>query len=161
MVKQKRFSLPLTRLVHESLSIIMCFAYSRQPLAKMVERKFRGGWEYLHKALFEISEERVEKACLELALFLRIVDDEEEISAYHSQLKTVPNCGELVMKDGSGRPLTFRDVANKVIHSSRLEWKFVTDGDAILICHASAEKKWVRAEVDVVALAAVCGTLMS
>jgi len=49
-------------------------------LKDMVERKFRGQWKYLDKALFEISVERAEKACMELALFLRIVDDEHEIS---------------------------------------------------------------------------------
>jgi len=42
----------------------------------MVERVFMGEWEYLRKALFEISAQRAEKACLELALVLRILDDE-------------------------------------------------------------------------------------
>jgi len=47
------FSLPLTRLVHENLSIVMCFAYSRKSLSKMVEgNKFMGEWKYLNKALF-------------------------------------------------------------------------------------------------------------
>jgi hypothetical protein len=71
-----RFSVPLTRLVHENLSIVMCYAYSQKPLAEMIESKFKGEWKYLNKALFEISAERAEKACLELALFLRMVDDE-------------------------------------------------------------------------------------
>ena len=66
-----RFSLPLTRLVHENLSIVMCFAYSRKPLEKMIQAKFKGEWKYLNKALFEISAEQAEKACVELALFLR------------------------------------------------------------------------------------------
>jgi len=78
-----RFSLPLTSLVHENLSIIMSFAYSRKPLKNMVEAKFKGEWKYLNKALFEISAQHAEKACVELALFLRTLDDEEEISAYH------------------------------------------------------------------------------
>ncbi len=38
LADMNRFSLPLTRLVHENLSIVMCFAYSRTPLAEMVER---------------------------------------------------------------------------------------------------------------------------
>ncbi len=65
-----RFSLPLTRLVHENLSIVMCFAYSRKPLKKMIQAKFKGEWKYLNKALFEISAQQAEKACVELALFL-------------------------------------------------------------------------------------------
>jgi len=161
MGNTKRFSLPLTRMVHENLSIIMSFAYSRQPLADMVERKFRGSWQYLHKAIFEISEEHANRSCLELALFLRMVDDEEGLSTYFTKVKSVPNCGKLIMKNGSEKPLPFREVANKVIHSSRLEWEFSKSADPVLVCHTRDKEKWLRAEVDVVALAAVCGTLMS
>lgn len=65
----------------------------------MIESKFLGEWKYLNKALFDVSAERAEKACLELALFLRMLDDEEKISAYHDATKNVPNCGRLIMKD--------------------------------------------------------------
>jgi hypothetical protein len=98
---------------------------------------------------------------LELALFLRIVDDEEAISDYHKATKNVPNCGKLVMKDGSEKVLTFREVANKLIHSSQLEWEFFKSPEPLLICHTRDKEKWLRAEVDLVALAAVCGQLMS
>jgi len=50
-----RFSLPITRLIHENLSIIMCFAYSQRPLENMVNVDFRGEWKYLNKTLFDIS----------------------------------------------------------------------------------------------------------
>ena len=156
-----RFSIPLTRLVHENLSVVMCFAYSRKPLSEMMDDKFRGEWKYLNKALFEVSSERAEKACLELALFLRMLDDESKISDYHVATKNVPDCGRLIMKDGSEKMLTFREVANKVIHSSRLEWELVKHPEPRLICHTSDQEKWVRAEVDIVAVAAVCGQFMS
>ena len=157
------YSLPLTRLIHENLSVVMCFAYSRKPLVELMDH-FKGEWKYLNKALFEISEQRAEKACLELALFLRILDDEEKISEYFASTASPPNCGKLVMKGGSDEVLPLREVANKVIHSSRLEWDF-SDQQPVLVCHARPEQiekcKWVRAEVNVVALAAVCGGLMS
>jgi hypothetical protein len=156
-----RFSLPITRLVHENLSIVMCFAYSQKPLGDMVEGKFAGEWKYLNKALFDISAERAEKACLELALFLRMLDDEEKISAYHDATKNVPSCGRVVMKDGSEKLLTLREVANKLIHSSRLEWDFLKNHDPSLICHTRDREHWLRAEIDLVAVAAVCGQLMS
>jgi hypothetical protein len=154
------FSLPLTSLVHENLSIVMCFAYSRKSLHKLVKTKFVGQWRYLRKALLEISEERANKACMELALFLRMVDDQDEISAYHAAIKSVPNCGKLIMKDGSKKLLPFREVANKILHSSRLEWDF-SKRKSLLICHTRDKEKWLRAEVDLVAVAAVCGTLAS
>ena len=156
-----RDSLPLARLVHENLSIVMCFAYSQKPLVEMIDSKFKGEWKYLNKALFEYSSERAEKACLELALFLRMVDDEWEISAYHAATKNVPNCGRLVMKDGSEKPLTFREVSNKVIHSSRLEWHLLKPPNPFLFCHSRDTEKWLRAEIDLIAFAAVCGQLIS
>lgn len=140
---------------------MMCFAYSRRPLSEMVERKFQGEWKYLRKALFEIPAERAEKACLELALFLRMVDDDAKFSAYHAATKNVPSCGKLVMKNGSVKILTFREVANMVIHSSRMEWDTGKSPDPLLICHTRDEEKWLRAEVDIVAVAAICGQLMS
>jgi hypothetical protein len=154
-------SLPLTRLVHENLSIVMCFAYSQKPLVEMVNTKFKGEWKYLNKALFEYSAERAEKACLELALFLRIVDDEWAISAYHNATRNVPNCGRLIMKNGSEKELPFREVSNKVIHSSRLEWQLLKPSDPSLLCHPRDKEHWVLAEIDLVAFAGVCGQLMS
>jgi hypothetical protein len=155
------FSLPLTRLVHENLSIVMCFAYSQKPLVEMTERRFLGEWKYLNKALFDLSALRAEKACFELALFLRMVDDEEKISHYHTATQNVPNCGKIVMKDKSERPLPFREVSNKIIHSSRLEWEFFNSPEPMLICHTREDEKWMRAEVDIIAVAGVCGQLMS
>jgi hypothetical protein len=90
-----------------------------------------------------------------------MLDDEVMISDYHTATKNIPNCGRLIMKDGSEKILSFREVANKVIHSSRLEWEFEKYPEPTLICHTSDQEKWIRAEVDIVAVAAVCGQFMS
>jgi hypothetical protein len=90
-----------------------------------------------------------------------MLDDDEKISDYHTATKNIPNCGRLIMKDGSEKTLTFREAANKVIHSSRLEWEFEKYPDPTLICQTRDKERWVRAEIDIVALAAVCGQLMS
>lgn len=65
------------------------------------------------------------------------------------------------MKDGSETLLTFREVANKVIHSSKLGWEFEAFPEPTLICQSRDTEKWVRAEIDIVEIAAVCGRLMS
>lgn len=158
MVNAKR-SIHLSRVIQENLSIIMTFAYSRRPLAEMFEGRFRGRFPYLHNALFGISVERAEKACLELALFLRILDDDQSLSAYFASTNNVPSCGKLIKND-SVEPLPFREVANKVIHSSQLEWKSEKGADPVLICHTQNERSWLRAEVDLVKLATLCNSLM-
>jgi hypothetical protein len=156
-----KFSLPFTKMLHENLSIVMCFAYSRKSLDEMFERKFMGEWKYLQKALFDISAQRAEKACLELALILRILDDELSVSEYEAQTGHSHDCGKLILKDGTERALPFREVANKVIHASGLTWDFEKSSDPLLICHSRDKEKWLRAEVNIVSLAAVCGMFMS
>lgn len=148
-------------MLHENLSILMCFAYSRKPLDEMVQRMFIGEWEYLRKALVDISEQQAEKACLELALVLRILDDEWKVSDYEKQTGHPNDCGKLILKDGTEKPLPFRKVANKMIHASGLEWDF-TKPDPLLVVYSRDDKwGWLRAEVNVVSLAAVCSMFMS
>ena len=127
----------------------------------MINAKFRGEWKYLNKALFEVSAKRAEKACLEWRCFSACWDDEKRISDYRAATRSIPNCSRLIMKDGSEKSLTFREVADKVIHSSRLEWEFVKFPDPPLICQTRNTEKWVWAEIDVVAVAALCGQSMS
>ncbi|HWR17976.1 MAG TPA: hypothetical protein VN577_24320 [Terriglobales bacterium] len=131
-------------------------------MEEMVGKKFVGQWRYLNEALFGISADWAEKACFELALFLRMLDDEEDVSAYHAQNEcNIPNCGRLILKNGSEKKLPFREVANKVLHSSSLEWDFSDTTDPKLLCNTRDDEKWLRAEVSVVSLAAVCGQFMS
>jgi hypothetical protein len=154
-------SLPLTRLVHDNLSVVMCFAYSRKALLDLRNSKFHGGWKYLDKALFDYSQERADKAFIELALFLRMIDDEWAISKYHTTTKNIPDCGKLVMKDGSEKKLTFREVSNKIIHSSQLEWELSNPPNLFFRCKSRDEEKWLFADIDLIAFAGVCGNLIS
>jgi hypothetical protein len=156
-----KLSLPLTEMLHENLSTVMCFAYSHKSLNEMFERKFIGEWEHLQRALFEISAQRAEQACLELAFVLRILDDEWNASEYQAQTGHFHDCGKLILKDETEKALPFREVANKVIHASGLTWNFEKTPDPLLICHSRDNEEWLRAEVNIVGLAAVCGMFMS
>ena len=147
-------------MLHENLSIVMCSAYSRKPLTETVQRVFIGDWKYLCKALFEIAEKRAEKACLELALVLRILDDEWNVTEWEKQGGNLHNCGKLIMEDETERDLPFREVASKIIHASGLAWDFTKSPDPLLICHSRDKDKRLRAEVHITSLAAVCGMFM-
>jgi hypothetical protein len=151
---------PLKATIHEDLSIVMCYCYSQNPLSEMMEAKFSGDWKFLRKTLFETSALRAERALLELALLIRMVDDEEKITEYDRATNSVPSCGKLIMRDGSIEPLPFREVANKVIHSvEALEWKYSPTLEHQVVCHAGPDEKWVRAEIGLVDLSFVCGRL--
>ena len=153
-----RFPLPLTLLIHENLGIVMTFLYSRKSLEEALTKNFTGGWEYLRKSVFAIPEERANKAIIELALFLRIVDDDEHLSK--STHKTA-DYGRLEMKDGSTKPLTFRDATNMIIHAAAFTWQFPDHDGPAVICESREREQWARAKLDIVAMAAVCGGLMS
>ncbi len=154
-----KFSLPLTNLIHENLSIIMSFAFSRGPLKELLRMRFEGEWKYLRKALFEISEQQSNKACLELALFFRLLDDDQQLSVFLNKT-SAPSFGRLIASDKPEKTLTMREVCNKIIHASELKWDFSTEGVPLLICISQEPSKWLCAEIDLVALAAFCGNLM-
>ena len=153
------FPLPLTSLIHENISVIMTFAFSRGPLEALMGR-FRGEWTYLRKALFEVSQARAERACLELALFLRLLDDEENLTASLEEIGE-PDLGAYTKGDGSQAPLKLRQVANKIIHSAGLEWNFADPSNPLLISHPKESDRWKRAEIHLVGLAGFCGRLMA
>ena len=162
---KRHHSLQATRLIHEHFGTIMSFVYSRGELEKLIAQRFHGEWKYLHKALFEIPEDRANRALIELALYLRVIDDDEEflISKHLGDNHTF---GELIRTDGPSVPLLIRDVANKVIHAARYEWLFPEGaGDPRVVCTASepeaARHKWIHADINVPNLATFCGMLMS
>ena len=141
----------------------MNFAYSRRPLAELLNNIFKGEWKYLWKALFEISEEKANRAITELSILLRIIDDEEKITDYHKQIGSEWCCGSLELQNGETTDLTFREFSNKVIHSETFTCEFTEDKPPKLICYARDDenRKWNKAEVDLIGLAGFCGQLMS
>lgn len=169
------FLIPLPRLVHENLSIIMTYAYSLKPLTEMMSKEFLGEWVYLEKTLYALSAERAEKACVELALFLRMVDDEENLTLYLRNAPNVRDCGRLFLESGVEEPLTFREAANKILHARKLEWKMIIleHGNALKVAdapvlqchprdhpsHISPERRWRMAEIDLLKLARFCATI--
>jgi hypothetical protein len=156
----QNFSVPITRLIHENLGVLMTFSFSRGPLERRVKQLFEGNWEHLHKAIYSIPQEKAERACLELALFLRIYDDEKQISAVLAR-SNLSKFGRLIMRDGSEKALSLRDVANKIIHSGGLSWDWSVETDPILVSLGTASERWTEARIAILPLSAACGLLSS
>ncbi len=136
----------------------MTYAFSKAPLQNLVEKTFSGEWKQFQETVFVLSEQRAEKACLELAIFLRYLDDEEDLSAYYDQ-ETL-QFGQLEFQDGSVKELKLREVANKIIHAVGFEWDLMQPFKPKLICISRNTEKWIRARIDVVAVSAICGSLV-
>jgi hypothetical protein len=152
--------LPFTSLLHDNFSVIMTFAFSRPVLVKCLNDRFKGEWKYLWKACYEISEQRANRALLELALQLRLIDDKENLSSYFKQTNRQP-LGRIIKKEGVDEELHFRDLTNRILHSSGIEWSFDDPDNPVLICHSDEPERWVKAEIPLLNLAALCGGFMS
>lgn len=154
-------SLPLTQLVHENLSVVMNFCFSRASLTELVATRFSGEWPYLQKTLFGLAEQRAGRAVLELAMFVRLLDDREGISAPLRETGDLV-LGRLFLKGDREQPLTMREAANKIIHASAATWDLSNPAEPRLVCVSQNDDKWQwrRAEIDIVALAACCGSLI-
>ncbi|MCB1719417.1 MAG: hypothetical protein KDK05_30130, partial [Candidatus Competibacteraceae bacterium] len=99
----------------------------------------------------------------ELAVLLRLLDDEEKITDYQKQTGNEWNCGKLELENKKLINLTFREFSNKIIHSETFSWEFKKDIPPRLICYARQDekRKWNKAFVDLAGLAGLCGQFMS
>ena len=149
------FSLPLVAIVRENLSIMLDSCFARPHLQSLLDEEFVGEWKYLRSLALGHSEARANKVAVELALFLRLIDDREP------GLEAVPPLGTLHLKNGETRVLGVRDVANKIIHASDLAWDLSQSKKPRLVCTSEDPERWERAEVEIVALAAFVGTMMA
>lgn len=154
------FPLPLTTLVHENLSVVMTFVFSRNPLNNLVANRFEGDWKYLRKFVFDIPEKNAIRACIELAVYLRALDDEEKMSQWLRE-NSGRTFGTVTGLNGKVDPLALRQVANKIIHASDFSWNFSNESEPLLLCIPRDKQTWTQATIDIVAVAAFCGQLMS
>ena len=159
-IEMTRFSLPLTKLIHKNLSVLMTFCLSRNKLEKLIDKKYIGEWKYLRKGLFDVAEERAERACLELAILLRALDDEEKLFDYCSRHPSSLNYGKLIFDEKPEQMLGLIDVCNKIIHASKFQWDLSVEDNPKLVCTSLEPKRWVKAEINIISLTTFCGELM-
>lgn len=88
-----------------------------------------------------------------------MIDDREGISGDLNQTQSGIRYG-LLITDGECQELKMRDVPNRIIHASHREWTFSNPKRPALGCRSQRPEHWIRAEIDVVAVAALCGQLM-
>lgn len=145
----------ITRLIHENLSIVLTFAYSRPAIGGALQRRFRGEWKYLHMTIYEIGEKRADRALLEMATQLRVIDDTEDLGSHYPH-----PFGKVVQGDGSETPLYFRDMTNKVIHGAEFQWQLRSADDPYVVITSARPERWQRAQLEMESLMAFIGLLV-
>ncbi|MBC8792045.1 MAG: hypothetical protein C6Y20_10600 [Tagaea sp. CACIAM 22H2] len=153
-----------TKLIHRNLAIIATFAFSRPSIVETLDQHFKGEWAYLRKSVYSMAERRADRALVEMATQIRILDDAEHISDYlrhtNQEADNAPRLGRLIKADQTEEPLWLRDFTNKVIHANRIEWQFDSHLNPLIITYGNDQGRWLRAEISVIALMSFTGTLM-
>lgn len=147
----------ITRLIHENFWTVLSFSLA-QPLAiARLEAQLSGEWKYLRNTIDKLAEVRADRALLEMATQLRVLDDAEGVNDLFKQLG-YPPFGTVTQADGSETDLHFRDLTNKVIHAVRFEWKF--GDDPSVVCHSGDPQRWQSADIKIQRLMVLVGQLM-
>jgi hypothetical protein len=92
--------------------------------------------------MHEIPQQEATKAAMELALYFRALDDEQELTRYWKRSQE-PSVGTLYLKDGTTEPITPREMSNKIIHAERIEWR-VLSAPPTIICTGRDKERWAR-----------------
>jgi hypothetical protein len=138
---KRHHSVQAARLIHEHFGTVMSFAYSQLPLRQLVNTQFQGEMKYLRRALFEIPEERATRALSELGLYIRVIDDDEELAVSKHYGERV-DFGVVVQADSGLRaPLFVREVGNKIIHAERYEWRMSAGIPPTVVCLLTRSKQ--------------------
>jgi hypothetical protein len=130
----------VAKLIHENLWIVASYAFAQPAIEKVLDSQFKGEWKSLHKTIYMNAEKRADRALLEMATQLRVLDDADDLSA---TLK-IP-CGSLTKANGTTLPLSFREMANKVIHGSEYKWKLKDPDGPMVVVSPRGSDRWTAA----------------
>jgi hypothetical protein len=147
----------ITRLIHDNFWIVLSFAFGQPAVGKVIDRKFKGEWKYLYKSVYENAEVRADRALLEMATQLRVLDDAEGLNDYFKQTKRPP-FGYVIQGDGNRTEMHFRDMTNKLMHGVKYEWRLGGDPPTIVV-HSNEPARWHTAEISILALMGLIGSL--
>jgi hypothetical protein len=155
-------ALPLIRLLHDNMAIVITFVFSQAPIRRLIKERFKGYPERMEDFSFEVPRRNATRACLEIAVFMRLIDDRHKVVDYLRQTNqaTLHCFGVVHLTDETTEFLSLRELTNKIIHAADLSWDLSDEQAPKLICTAPDDQKdkykWIRAEVDIVNLALFC-----
>ncbi len=145
----------ITKLIHENFWIVLSFAYGQPVVGDVIDRKLAGEWKYLRKSIYENAEVRADRALLEMATQLRVLDDAQDLNDFFKQTNHPP-LGVIIQRDGTRTDLHFRDMTNKIMHGAHFEWRLGGDDPKIVI-GSNQPERWQSAEISMIRLMGLIG----
>jgi hypothetical protein len=148
----------ITKLLHDNFWIVLSFAFGQPTIAKIMSQKFAGEWNYLHKSVYENAEIRADRALMEMATQLRVLDEAEELNEAFKREQHAP-FGIVVQPDGTQTEMHLRDLTDKIIKAERFEWRLCDSSCPKIIVSSNEPERWQHAEISVMALIRLVGSL--
>ena len=149
----------LARNAQGNFGTVLLFAFGRPAAGLVINEQFKGEWKNLHKLVYEVSEQRADRALLEMAVQLRALDDLNDLNNSYQQQK-MPPLGMVVQGDGSTTELYFRDMTNKIMHAGGFSWELADVKAPVIVCLSNDGARWKEAHINLVALMMYLGGLM-
>jgi hypothetical protein len=151
----------VTAIIRENIGIMMTYAFSRKALEEYRSLHI-GDWKRLEYAIFVLPEKRATRACIELAVMLRALDEVATLASLRGKLFEAL-WGKFYDNAGEPQPLQFREALNKIIHAKSIKWDFTRPDIPVVVCEASQEQAdrygWTKAEIQIDTLGTACGML--
>jgi len=148
----------ITRLIHDNFWTVLSYVLAQPPARALLKEQYEGEWKSLHTMIYERAEVRADRALLEMATQMRVLDDAEDLSAHFRASGKGP-LGTVIQEDGSATDMYFRDMTNKIMHAAHFHWQF--GDDPSVVCQPHDKERWRSAEVKILPLTALVGELMS
>jgi hypothetical protein len=87
------------------MATVVTFAFSHWPIRRLIDEKFKGYWEYLEDFAFGVPERNATRACLGIAVLLRLI---EEPPAYRKW-----RFGVIYGTDGTTKRLSLKELTKQ------------------------------------------------
>ena len=108
-------ALPLTRLVYDNMAIVVTFVYSQEPINRLLKEPFRDFWQHVENFSYEVPRRNAIRACLEIAVLIRLIDDQHKIANFLDRHK-LRHFGVVYRTDETTAPLHIRELTNKILN---------------------------------------------
>jgi hypothetical protein len=94
-----------------------------------------------------------------MAVQLRVLDDQQDLSSAF-KASGLPPLGVIQLRDGKTRPLSFRQMTNKIIHGEYFNWEIERSDPKVVVTTTEERQDWSSAEIDIVKLMGYLGGIM-
>jgi hypothetical protein len=117
-----------------------------------------GDSRFLYNACYNRPKQQANIVLLELAIHLRLFEDVYGLPETWKHAGGIV-FGKVFKLDGKEEELYFRDMTNKIIHTTSIDWDLSNPDNPVIVSHSDNPARWLKAEIQIHCLVAFCSNL--